>query len=104
MLEEVRRDSESIEHDEKVRRGDLREDTHFRQEWLPCPDPSACKFDSTGHCWCGKRRGPGKVTRNLQMLEMAMAGGMPVQRDELGYAEWAALGLLRKREQIGRLF
>lgn len=43
------------------------------------------------------------MTRQMQEMALAMAGGMPVARAELSLSQWHALGILRKREEVGRM-
>lgn len=97
----MREDLEDEEHDEKVRKGDLREDTRVLRDWMPCPQPDLCDF-ACGRCRvCGKRDGLHGETMQLTMLAKALDGGMPLQADELPFGAWIALGALRKRGMLG---
>jgi hypothetical protein len=99
----VEQDLDDLEHDEKVRSGDLKDDTRFRQDWMPCPNPALCKF-SRGECVnCGKRDAPRGETMRLVELSLAMDGGLPLQRGDLSMAQWLALGSIRRRFGKGLL-
>ena len=95
MLSLVSNDLEDQEHDRKVRAGDLTEDTRFLSEDRPCPMPQACRWDGRVCRTCGKKKGIHSETVRLMQLGMAMRGGMPMQRSDLSFAQWQALGRVR---------
>lgn len=46
---------------------------------------------------CNKREGPRDVTLELSQLALALDGGMPPP--DLSFAEWTALGAIRRRQR-----
>lgn len=97
LLAKVRRDLDDEEHDAKVRSGELKEDTRILRDWCQCPSPDACRFTDTECSVCRRRESAYPETGALMQLAQAMLGGMPMQRDELPYATWCALGEIRSR-------
>jgi len=96
LLDRVKRDLEDEDHDDRVKRGELHEDTRILRE--PCPMPNECRWVNGTCQTCGKRDGVSVETRQLQMLAIARRGGMPVARADLPFASWLALGLLEQKQ------
>ena len=88
---------EDQEHDRKVLAGELVEDTRFLCPERPCPMPASCKWNGRTCTVCGKKTGEHRVTAKLTDIAMAMKGGMPMGQDDLSFAEWQALGMIRAK-------
>jgi hypothetical protein len=102
LLENLRRDKEADEHDERVRKGDLFEDTHVLRDWKPCPMPDRCRWKAGTCMTCGKRAGPSNDTVMLNVLAAALEGGIPFAAGDLPFSVWVALGHVRAGASAGR--
>ena len=43
------------------------------------------------------------MTSRLRTLALAIRGGLPMDADDLSFAEWCALGVIRQRSEVPRL-
>lgn len=98
LIAQLREDLDDLDHDRRVKAGELHEDTRLADPEFPCP-MEPCGF-SAGSCdRCGKRIGVHPETEWLQSMALALRGGLAPADGDLSFAEWQALGYLRARTE-----
>jgi hypothetical protein len=99
-MKAVRSDLDADEHDEKVKRGDLKEDTWILRDWCKCPNPERCRFVDGTCQTCSRRKSHHPETKAIRVLSRAMRGGMQVAPRELPLHTWLALGEIRSGQEM----
>lgn len=101
-MDRLQKDLEALEHDRAVESGEKKDDTIFRSDKCPCPDPLLCSFQDHVCVACGKRDGPVAFTKKLTELRTMQLGGLRLLPVDLGWSQWLGLGMLAKKTEANK--